>query len=531
VRPRNTPPLLVAALLLGTMSAVSASALDDIRARGKLIIATDATYPPFEFVDKEVLQGFDIDLGNEIGKELHLKVQWSPMAWSGVLAAPETRKADLIMSGMTITEERKKGYGFSRPYFLSGQVIARRRGDAGLRGPRDLRGKTVAVQQETTGQKAAEKLGLPADHIKKFETLQDALVDVINKRSDAAIGDLPALQWLISKSYPNLEIAGDVFVHENVGIATRHGETVLIAALNAALDRIMVDGRYTRIYEHWIGAAVTTASLAALDRVSDQGTPVPKLAQIPKTNTGTGGTPPPGSGVGVTIHWELLGSVLPPLLRGARMTLFLTALVLLLGVPAGLLVALARLSGFRPLTVAATIYVEAVRGTPLLMQIYVIYFVLPACGINLPQLTTAITALSLNAAAYISEIFRAGIQSIDAGQTEAAQALGMSRASAMRWVILPQTLRRVLPPLTNEAVALLKDSSLVSIIALTELMRVGTQIAANTGAATTIYLAVAFIYLAMTLPLTHLVRYLEAKWQPVSTGRRTARRATEMVGT
>lgn len=517
-------------LALCAAASASAAALDDIRTRGKLIIATDATYPPFEFVDKEVLQGFDIDLGNEIGKELRLTVEWSPMAWSGVLAAPETGKADLIMSGMTITEERKKGYGFSRPYFLSGQVIARRRGDNAVRLPKDLHRKMVAVQQETTGQKAAEKLGLAADRIKKFETLQDALVDVLNRRADAAIGDLPALQWLLNKSYPNLEIAGEVFVHENLGIATRHGETELVAALNAALDRIMVDGRYARIYEHWIGTPLTTASLGALDRVSDQGTPVPKLAERAKPSAGQGGSARPGARAGVTIRWELLGSALPSLLRGARMTLLLTLTVLLLGVPAGLMVALARLSGFRPLATAATIYVEAVRGTPLLMQIYVIYFVLPASGINLPQLTTAIAALSLNAAAYISEIFRAGIQSIDAGQMEAAQALGMSRSSAMRWVILPQTLRRVLPPLTNEAVALLKDSSLVSIIALSELMRVGTQIAANTGAATTIYLAVALIYLAMTLPLTHLVRYLEAKWQPVSAGRRPDRRTEVAVG-
>jgi His/Glu/Gln/Arg/opine family amino acid ABC transporter permease subunit len=307
----------------------------------------------------------------------------------------------------------------------------------------------------------------------------------------------------------------------------------LIAALNAALDRIMVDGRYTRISERWIQQPLTTASLAALDKVSNQGTPVPKLARQPLASprgSAEPGASEPAARARLSIHWELLGSVMPSLLRGARLTLLLTCVVLLLGVPAGLLVALARLAGFRPLTAAATVYVEAVRGTPLLMQIYVIYFVLPAAGINLPQLTTAIAALSLNAAAYISEIFRAGIQSIDAGQMEAAQALGMSRASAMRWVILPQTLRRVLPPLTNEAVALLKDSSLVSIIALTELMRVGTQIAANTGAATTIYLAVALIYLAMTLPLTHLVRHLEAKWQPVSAGRRTVRRTEPAVG-
>ena len=150
------------------------------------------------------------------------------------------------------------------------------------------------------------------------------------------------------------------------------------------------------------------------------------------------------------------------------------------------------------------------------MQIFVIYFVLPALGVSLPQFVAAVLALSLNAGAYISEIFRAGIESIDAGQMEAARALGMDYGGAMRWVILPQTLRRVLPPLTNEAVALLKDSSLISVIGLTELTRVGREVSSNAGSPVTIYLAVALLYLMMTLPLTHLVRRLETRWQPIS---------------
>src|SRR5207248_3558592 len=123
------------------------------------------------------------------------------------------------------------------------------------------------------------------------------------------------------------------------------------------------------------------------------------------------------------------------------------------------------------------------------------------------------TALSLNAAAYISEIFRAGIESIDSGQMEAARSLGMDYTGAMRWVILPQTLRRVLPPLTNEAVALLKDTSLISVIGLAELTRVGREQASNSGSPVTMLLAVAVFYLALTLPLTYLVRCLEARWQ------------------
>jgi His/Glu/Gln/Arg/opine family amino acid ABC transporter permease subunit len=189
---------------------------------------------------------------------------------------------------------------------------------------------------------------------------------------------------------------------------------------------------------------------------------------------------------------------------------------LVFGMVGGLVIALARISPLPPLRGLATVYVEAIRGTPLLMQIYVIYFVLPAVNVQLPAMVAGVAALSLNAAAYIAEIFRAGIESIDSGQMEAARSLGFTYSGAMRWVILPQTVRRVLPPLTNEAVALLKDSSLVSVVALADLMRIGKEQATNGGSSVTIYLAVALLYLAMTLPLTHLVRLLERKWQPSS---------------
>ncbi len=517
--------LLLAALTLGK-TALAQSALEQIRARGELVIATDATYPPFEFIDRGVLQGFDVDLGNALGKELGVRVRWIPMEWAGVFAALSTRKCDLVMSGVTITEERKKGNAFTRPYFLSGQVIVRRKGDSSINGARDLRGKIVAVQHDTTGQYAAEKQGLSKDELHRFDTLQDALLDVRNKKAAAAVADLPALQYNIRRSSTELELVpGGIIAEENVGIVARPGDLDLVHALNTALDTVLVDGRYARMYRHWSQEPVTTTMIARLEQVRQQGTTVPDrivqaglTAAVPSA-AGSGDAVPTASGGGgsaLAIRWDLLADALPYLARGALVTLELTALTLLIGIPAGLLVAMLRLSHLKPVRTVATVYVEVVRGTPLLMQIYVIYFVLPAAGVSLPAFVAGVAALSLNAAAYISEIFRAGIESIDAGQMEAARSLGMDYRGAMRFVILPQTLRRVLPPLTNEAVALLKDSSLVSVVALSELMRVGKEIATNTGSPTTIYLSIALLYLGMTLPLTHLVRRLEAKWQPIS---------------
>lgn len=503
----------IALLVVG--SAYAQGYVDTVRAHGELVIATDATYPPFEVKENEQIVGFDVDVGTEIAKELGVKVRWVNLEWAGVLGALESGRADLVMAGVTITPERKtKGYLFSRPYFLSGQVIARRKGDTRIVKPEDLKDKVVSVQAETTGQFAVQKVGVPKDHMLRFDQIQDGLMDLRNQKSDACVGDLPTLQAILRKGYPEIELAGPVFVKENLGIVAWRTHPELTAVVNAALDRMMVDGRYARFYQRWFQEPLTTALVGELDRVKDQGSPVPAIASTPLK--GAAPVAKPVSGSAFTFRWDVLKDAFPLLLRGARLTLVLTALSLVFGITGGLALALARVAPvkiFRPFTVA---YVEVVRGTPLLMQIYMIYFVLPAVGVDVNPFVAGVLALSLNAAAYTSEIFRAGIESIDSGQMEAALSLGMDYRMAMRWVILPQTLRRVLPPLTNEAVALLKDSSLVSVVALSELMRVGKEIATNSGSPTTLYLTVAVLYLAMTLPLTWLVRTLEIRLMPIA---------------
>lgn len=507
--------LLPFAVLCAACLAPAQGILDDIRARGKLVISTDATYPPFETKDGERIVGFDVEVGEAIAKELGVRVEWIDQEWAGVLGSLESGKADLVMAGVTITEERKKkGYLFSRPYFLSGQVIARRKDDTRIQKPEDLRDKIVSVQQETTGQFAVDRIGVPKDHQLRFDQVQDGLVDLRNGKSDATVGDLPTIQAILRKGFPEIELAGPVFVKESLGIVAWKSHPELIAAVNRALDRMMVDGRYAAFYKKWFDEPYTTALVGELDAVKKQGSDVPDVPAA--TTPGKPKSSRTKVGSAFTFRWDLLNEAVPQLLRGAVLTLELTALSLILGIVGGLILALARVAPvtlFRPVAVA---YVEVVRGTPLLMQIYVIYFVLPAFHVELSPFVAGVLALSLNAAAYTSEIFRAGIESIDSGQMEAARSLGMDYGKAMRWVILPQTLRRVLPPLTNEAVALLKDSSLVSVVALSELMRAGKELATNNGSPTTIYLTVAVFYLAMTLPLTWLVRRLEAKWQPIS---------------
>lgn len=504
--------LLLLFLFCAAMGRAQQSVLDAIRAKGELVIATDATYKPFETkVSAGGIEGFDVDVGTELAKALGVKIRWIDQEWSGVLGSLESGKADLVMAGVTITVERKaKGYLYSQPYFLSGQAIARRKGDGSIAKPQDLVGKTVAVQAETTGQFAVEKLGVPKDRQLRFDGIQEGLLDVQNGKADACVGDEPTIKAYLS-SFPNIELMGPAFVKENLGIVAWKGHGELIGEVNKALDAMIADGRYARFYQKWIGEPFTPELQKELEAQKGEGSSL----------TGAAANGPAGPNGGFVFRFDVLRDAMPRLLQGAVLTLELTAVSLFFGVLGGLGLALLRLSPARALRPLAVVYVEVVRGTPLLMQIYVIYFVLPAILPSIferiPSFVAGVLALSLNAAAYTSEIFRAGIESIDSGQMEAARSLGLGHRAAMRWVILPQTARRVLPPLTNEAVALLKDSSLVSVVALAELMRAGKELATDGGSPTTIYLSVALIYLAMTLPLTYLVRRLETRW---GTGRR-----------
>lgn len=209
--------------------------------------------------------------------------------------------------------------------------------------------------------------------------------------------------------------------------------------------------------------------------------------------------------------WDVFAEVFPFLLKGARVTITLTLVSLALGIALGLLVGLARVTPSGLVRNGAVVYIEVIRGTPLLMQLIFIYYGLPSVGLNLDAYTAGILGLSLNSSAYVGEIFRAGIQSIARGQVEAARATGLTYAQAMRFVVLPQALRVVLPPLTNEFVAMLKDTSLVSTLAVAELLRVGREMQAWKSNTFSPFAGVALVYLAMTIPMTKLARHFEKR--------------------
>jgi polar amino acid transport system permease protein len=212
------------------------------------------------------------------------------------------------------------------------------------------------------------------------------------------------------------------------------------------------------------------------------------------------------------MHWSSVIEYMPFLLKGAWVSVQISVGALLISVPLALLWAGCKMSGNILIERPVSWLINLVRGTPIIVLLFYIYFVAPDIGIGLSSLQAAIFGLAFAYSAYISEIFRSGIEAVDSGQMEAARSIGMGWGKALRRVVLPQAFRVALPPLANNLVMMVKDSALASTIAVTEMTRQGQLIAASTFDNTTVYTLVAVMYLMMTLPLMHLTRHLEMRF-------------------
>jgi len=215
----------------------------------------------------------------------------------------------------------------------------------------------------------------------------------------------------------------------------------------------------------------------------------------------------------MTIDWTIISEYFPIFMKGLQTTLVISVISIILGFVGGILIGMCRISRNRLVYGASTVYVEAFRGTPLHIQIFLIYLVLPQLGIYVDSpLASGLIALSLNSAAYQSEIFRGGVQSISIGQIEAARSLGMTYNQALFNVVIPQALRNALPPYTNEFITMIKDSSLVMTIGVLELTLRGKLISATTGQSIPVLLFVALLYFVMTFSTSRILRYVERRF-------------------
>ena len=468
--------LICIAFLIGILiyaPDVLADGLDDVRSRGVLFVGTDATYPPFEYADETTREivGFDIDLVRAICDNLGLRVEFTVVPFDAIISGLNSRKYDCIISAMTITPERAEAILFSEPYYDAGQSIAVSTDDKTILSFEDLKGKRIGAQLGTTGEMLARKIENAT--VKSFDNIGEAFRDMANGNLDAVINDKPVSQQIII-ARGKAKLVGPTLSSEQYGIGMRKGEERLKRAIDDALTELRAQGIYSDIDEKWFGA--------------------PPIPAIPKSFPG--------------MIWSILRYLAP----AVPMTILITLCSFLLAIIFGIVAALARIGRNRVVGGLSKAYSDIVRGVPLIVQIFFIYFGLGSI-FHLGEFWAGALAIGICYGAYLAEIFRAGIQAIPHGQSEAALSLGMNHWQVDRHVILPQALRMVVPPVANEFIACLKDSSLVSIIGLRELTRAGREYLSWTYIDFATWLMVGALYLIMTLALARLSRIIESRYR------------------
>ncbi|BBD58688.1 polar amino acid ABC transporter inner membrane subunit [Nostoc sp. HK-01] len=462
-----------------------------------LRVATEPAFPPFEFQGAGgKLQGFSYDLMNAIASAANFKVNFQSIPFDGIIPAVQAKTIDAAISSITITKERAQTVDFSRPYFKAGLAIAVRNNNQDITSLDSLKNKKLAVQIGTTGAEKAKSI--PGVQIRSFDSAPLALQELVNGNVDAVINDAPVTLYAINTgNLQGIKVIQQLLTEEYYGIVTAKNSPNL-TLINDGLDKILKNGEYSQIYKKWFKAEPPSLPTKS---------PFENQANGNKANLFTS----------LNVIWRAF----PLLLQGALVTLQLTILSVVLGLVGGSLIGIVRLSLIKPVRWLARAYIDFFRGTPLLVQIFMIYFGIPALAqqlgftLNFNPLVAGVLALSLNSAAYIAEIVRAGIQSIEPGQTEAAQSLGLSATETMVYVIFPQAFRRMIPPLGNEFISLLKDTSLVSVIGFEELLRKGQLIIAGNYRAFEIYAGIALVYLCLTLLSSQVFSKLEVWMNPL----------------
>ncbi len=487
--------LILASILLA-VAPLRADTLAKVRASGVLSYGSDKEGGgPYAFPDPDSprdVTGFEVEIMGELARGLGARAVFKQGPWDRLLQGLSAGRVDVVTNGYEWTEAHARDYLATRPYYVYRlQLMARRDGPIGswddLKRP-NPRGKpwTVGVLVSSASDTFAVEEGGPHVKVVRFDGATDAMTAVANGQCDATLQDLPAALFYRDR-FPALAMAGPPVGRGYYVMYLRKGDETLRDALDRGIGRLIESGDLRRIdgkYGLWDDAQ---EELAAWD--------ARKLQP---------GTAPASRG------WRLLWRYRTSLLDAATVTIVLSLASMPLAMILGLFVALGRMYGPGPVRAVLSGYVELLRGTPLMLQLYVLFYLL-----RLPPWVAGIAGLAINYSAYEAEIYRAGLQAIPAGQMEAALALGMSRAMALRRVIVPQAVRIVIPPVTNDFIALFKDTSVCSVITLVELTKQYSILANSTGGVFEFAMAAAVLYMAMSVPLSWFSRWSERRLEAV----------------
>ena len=436
--------------------------------------------------------GFEVDLAKALSRELDRPIKFRQYQFRSLIAGLQRGDFDIAMNGIEVTPDRRAKLLFTHPYYVFQQQLVVRANDDRIQTFDDCQNKTgirVGTMEDTAASRILNHAGIDA---KIYDNQIEPYSDLEHGRIDAVLLDFPIALYY-ARPNGKLRFAGDPFAEGYYAIALRKDRRQLAVELDHALERLIATGELRHIYEKWgiwNDEQDRLAGASSLDVAAES-----------------------------QLSWTF-ARFFPLLLDGAQTTILISIFGMLLAVAIGLPVAVARLYGPEPLRLVALLYVEFFRGIPVLLLLFFLYYGLPGIAevygwgtwLDLQPVHAAVIGFGLNYGAYESEIYRSGIGSISPGQWEAAACLGMSQRQAFRRVILPQALRVILPPMNNDFVALFKDTSVVSVIAVVELTKQYQMLSASSLKYLEIGAATAALYLVMSVPLGYLSRRLEARW-------------------
>ena len=456
--------LLISATIFWRV-ALSSPSQSQAPAPKRLTVALTGKYPPFSFYDRNgELAGFDVDVSRSVSRELGLKLKIVTTEWDGILAGLLAGKYDAIIGSMAITVERQKQVDFSLPYYVSGaQLFVNAKNRADIDSIDDLAGRRVGVVLgETFEHYLTEKH--PEIETVTYKSTVDIYQDMLNGRLAGFVTDRLVGGYQIKSAGMPFRPAGKLLYREQMGIPVASGHPELLARINRALTDLEKSGYMADLHRKWFGP--TANDTPAIRSVGMSGRTITiRLLQ----------------GFGITI-----GIAFISLICG-----------FLLAVPAGVV-----LNGKpSPLRLLVRSTVDFVRGTPVLIQLFFVYFGAPQIDLTISPLNSAVFTLSINGAAYMAEVVRSGLMAVTPGQKLAARALGLSNFQVFRFVVWPQAFRIAIPALVNSSVALLKDTALVSVISVAEVVRQAQSIISVTYNPMKYYFIVALMFFILTYPL------------------------------
>lgn len=498
--------LLLTALFV-TITSLTASAADTPVLRWGGDAEGNVPYMFTDPVGGKKMVGFEVDIANAIAQKMHMTPRFVHNGWDSLIPGLDLGLYDIALSGLEITPEHECEVDFSMPYYKTFLQLTVRKGNPShIETLRDCVGKTVGTLKLSYAQKLLEATGV--SDIRTYENEINAYQDMALGRLDVVLIDSPIAIFYAGFN-PDLEFVGEPIGEIYYGIPVKKGNTEFLEKLNAALIQMRDEGTLRRICDRWNMWTPVMADFFN-DHSPATGAPVNynTWADFQRKE--------------VTVKQRLNRyiSFLPIFGKAAVITLEVSILAMALAIVLGLILTVTRLFAPKLLSGTAAAFIEIVRGTPVLIQLFFIFYGLPNIGIKLSPFMAGVIGLGMNYAAYEAENYRAGLLAVPRAQMEGALALGMSKHQALYHVVIPQAFRIALPPVTNDFISLLKDSSLVSMITLVDLTKAYSQLANTYYDYFGTGIMVAVIYFLIGLPFVRLARYTERRLSVAVRGNR-----------